>query len=119
MVNISQFYKDMQSEMTIPEVLEKHNISFKEACDLLTRKNKGIRRKKRQKKRYESTGEKYIHKQNNKYFIRRSYKGTTRSYGGYYTLKDAVKVRDYMIRNGWYKNRLKSTCKKLNVRYDG
>ena len=112
MVNISELRKDMKSHLTIEEVLIKHGITFKEAVTLLS---KNQSRKKKQKRPYEKTDEKYISYYCKRYIIRKYVNGKMRSFGGYDTLEDAVKMRDYLMENGWYPNRVKAIRKRLGV----
>ena len=36
-------------------------------------------------------------------------------YGTYYSLEDAIKVRDYFIYNGWRKDKVDKVCDELGV----
>lgn len=114
MVDISQLREDMKSYMTIEEVLEKHGITFQEAIKLLSKKQK--RKPKRKSKRpYRKTGEKYISYYCNRYVIRKSVNGRLLGFGGYSTLEDAVKMRDYLMEHGWYQARVEAIRKRLGV----
>ena len=107
-----ELVEDMRSHMTIEEVLQKHNLSLKECCDLLYYKTNN---RKNRKRKYRETGEPYIRQDGKRFHIRKKINGRAVSFGGYNSLEDAVKVRDYLMEHGWYRNRLKSTLKTLGV----
>lgn len=111
MVNILLLKRDLQTHQSIDEVLIKHNISFKQCMQLLDKFAPG----KHQKRKQKGTGEKYISKIENKFYIRKKKNRRTKSFGGYSSLEDAVKVRDYLVKTGWNKNRLNSICEELGV----
>ena len=113
MVNIPELRKDMKSHMTVEEVLIKHNITFQEAMKLLSKKQK--RKPKKTKRPYRKTGEKYISYYCNRYVIRKSVNGRVLGFGGYNTLEDAVKMRDYLMEHGWYQTRVKAIRERLGV----
>ena len=109
-----EFKKDLQEGASLEETLEKHDISFQDAVQLLIRQGKG---KKNKLTTWDAkTGEKYIIKTiTGKFMIRKSVNGKMRYFGSYETLEDAIIVRNYLVENGWYWQRIKATRKKLGV----
>lgn len=100
---------ELRSGLTISEVCTEHGISFQQLCALM-KKGEPINQENR------STGEKYISFLGGRYVLRKTLKRKMRYFGSYNSLEDAVKVRDYMIENGWYRNRLDNVCKKVGVK---
>ena len=99
--------QDLKDGMTINDVCTKYQLTFKQLMRLFN----GDRYKATTKESISTTGELYISRVGNRYIIRRCKK----HYGTYKTLEDAVKVRNHLIFNGWYKNRLNTICKELGV----
>ena len=114
MFKSDEFIEDMRHADSIGEVLEKHDVSLVEAIDIL---QKISPRKRKEKTSWNAkTGEKYIAQiPSGAYIIRKSVNGKMRYFGKYDNLNDAVKVRDYLLKHGWYPNRVKSIRKKLGV----
>ena len=103
-MNYEDFRADLR-KMTLEDALIKHGLSFEEAV-----KNAG-----QPKVHVNSCKEKYISERNGKYLLRKQTSDGYWYVGSFYTLKDAVKVRDCFIENGWDKNELKNICEKLGV----
>lgn len=115
MFDSDEFIEDMKNGLSVEEGLKKHNISLEEAVVLL---QKSLPRKKKKKKNTwnAKTGEKYISKtKSGKYSIRKHINGKMRYFGNYDNINDAIKVRDYLIENGWYYNRINAIRKRLGV----
>ena len=107
------FIEDMKNGMSLENALQKHDVSFKDAVELL-QKQSGRGKKKTQWNA--KTGEKYISKtKNGKYLIRKNINGKMRYFGYYDNIQDAIKVRDYFSENGWYWQRLNAVQKRLGV----
>lgn len=101
----SQIQKELRNGATIESICEKYELTFKELCKLFISGNYT------NTKSFSSTGKLYISYSGERYIIRRNRK----YYGAYSTLEDAVKVRDYLMINGWYRNRLNKICEELGV----
>ena len=113
MVNISQLRKDLKGELTLEEVCIKHNISFGEMVEIMARNQP--RKPKNKSRKYHSTGERYISYYDKRYMLRRRINGKFRSFGGYETLEDAIKMRDYLDEHGWHSRRVPAIRKRLGV----
>ena len=99
---------ELQNGFTIEQVCNHHNITFTELVEAMQyHKQTGIKHTKRPKKC------KYIRKNKGSghYYIVRS----TVNYGTYETLGDAVKVRDWLVSNGWNREQLDVGCEECNV----
>ena len=112
-----KFQEDLQNGMSIEDACTKHQISFKEAFENMERPqiqgHRSVAQMKAQKK--SKTGEQYIRKIKHRYCIYRKVGEKTRYFGAYTTLKDAVKIRDYMGKHGWFIEKLDQYCKECNV----
>lgn len=100
------FQQDLKDGMSIEEALKKHELTFKYACDnmprTLTKKKKG--KKNNPSKNISINKDKYLVRKNEVY------------YGRYETLKEAMRLRDYMEKYGWNKKELKRIQEKLGVK---
>ena len=114
MVDIIQLSKDMKSGYSIDEILKKHQITLSTAIKLL--KNHQRKHKKRPPVKYEVTNEKYIKKVNGRIYIRKYVNGNVRSFGGYDCMEDAIKIRDYLEKNGWSRQNLDMAKQDCGVR---
>ena len=88
----------LQDGCSIDEVCREYNLTFKGLVTLMhgyERRPEGVR-----------TGEMYIMYRRERFIIHRH----NVHYGSYLTLEDALKVRNYMIYNGWYKDKLDEVC---------
>lgn len=101
---------DLIEGLSIEEALDKYDLSFKDAVNVLT---KSRSKKKKTPKTYFAG--RYIQKSGNYYYLRKTVNGTTKLFGSYNSLEDAEKVRDYCIKHGWYRTRIDAICKKLGV----
>lgn len=109
-MNIREFQSDLH-HMTLEQALIKHNTNLKTVFHILHYKDTA------QGKKGGNTGEMYIRydEKSKSYMLRKNVNGKYTYFGRYKTLEDAVRVRDYMMTHGWYRHRLKSIRKKLNV----
>lgn len=116
-MNIDEFRKDMRSGMPLEDVLKKHNVSFNTAWGIMSRNNdpRRVKKKKKKKSRRTKTNRKYVSKMGKKYYVRKRVNRKVQVFGSYKTLKDAIKVRDCLIEEGWNKNKLKSIWKKCGI----
>ncbi len=113
---LSKFRQDLQAGMTISEACTKHNITLHEAFQQIRNRNYEKKNRRYWGGKETSTGQTYISRTSKgTYFIRKTVNGKYRHFGTYRTLEDAVLVRDYLIKHGWYHQRLNSICKKLGV----
>ena len=113
MFKSDEFKQDLKTH-TLEETLVKHEISFNDAVQLLIRQGK--RKKKKKRKCNAKTGEKYILRTTTgKYIIRKYVRGTIRYFGSYDTLEDAIIMRNYLAKNGWYWQRVNEIRKRLEV----
>ena len=91
--------------MTIEEALKKHELTFKYACDNMPRAiTKKPTKKKNPSKNISINQGKYLVRKNDVY------------YGRYKTLKEAMRIRDYMEKHGWNKKELQNIQEKLGVK---
>lgn len=95
---------DLQKN-TIDYVCRKYDLTFSELVNLL--KNKCSDEF--------FGGYRYIYFVDGIFCIRRWQKDKLVSFGCYARLTDALKVRDYLMCNGWFKHRVKSICEELDV----
>lgn len=116
---MAKFQYDLQQGMSISEALTKHNLTFKQAFNQSHRPKKP--RKKRQSRKrntknwVNNTGEKYIQSRDGHYYVRKSIKGETRTFGTYRTLEDAVLLRDYCMEHGWKQHSIDRYCEILGI----
>lgn len=116
MVNLEKFRNDLRSGKSIEEVLETHKIDLGTALYLMQKHN-GIRRRRRPKTQSScTTGEKYISRYGNKYWLRKTVNKKLRSFGRYDSLEDAIKVRDYMMVHGWYITKLETAQRNCGIK---
>ena len=98
------FQQDLKDGMSIEEALKKHELTFQYACENMPRQLTKERKKGNPSKYISRNEDKYLLRKNNVY------------YGRYRTLKDAMRVRDYMEKHGWNKKDLKKIQEKLGVK---
>lgn len=106
-MSITTIMSELRQGFTIEHVCRSHGLSFMELFMMCDSEN----RKENPEKEL-TTGELYISKKGENYFILR--KGQV-YYGAYYSLEDARKVRDYFIFNRWDKRKVDSVCDIVGV----
>lgn len=90
MGNIHDFQKDLQNGMTLEKALQKHGLTFKEACDRC--------------KSPHSNGEYHnIYLKGRRFVVSRRIKNRDVLFGSFEELDDAVKCRDKLEDNNWDK----------------
>ena len=117
------FREDLRSGMSINEACSKYHCSFEEAFKNMSnhrRKPKRVKKVKKVKNPIQYTPKKYIGcletGSGDKYYtIRKSIKGTTKVFGTYCSLDDALRVRDELIRIGWKQRSVDAICERLGV----
>jgi len=103
----SEIQEDLKSGTTIAEVCSKNDITFKELCQMFH----GYAKKGR------PLGlPMYICRDKRKYMIRKKIKGKEKYYGTYDTIEDAVKVRNELMKYGWYQSRVPAIRKRLGIK---
>jgi hypothetical protein len=115
MINLEKFREDLRSGKSLDDVLKDHNLDIKTAMELLIGFNRNVKEKKKRKSYYSKTNQKYVSKIGNKFYLRKTFNGKLKTFGKYSTVEDAVKVRDYLDKHGWYRNRLKSVWEACEV----
>ena len=107
--------------MSIKEALQKHNLTFKEACDTLSYRNTCKERgrgKQREEKEWHRA-DTYIQSRNGHYYVRKcvpTKKGArTLTFGAYSSLRDAQMMRDALIKDGWHRTHVDRICEELNI----
>lgn len=111
-----EFQKDLQAGMSIQKACEKHQVTFKYACDALLKQ--GVKKKKPKKPRKKitkSTGELYIQQRNDHFYLRKLIRGKIRMFGTYKSLEDAVRMREYCNENGWKQKSIDKYCEILGI----
>ena len=101
----NQIRQQLQNGKTIQEVCKEYHLTFKELCQLF------LQGKYKRTTNEHTTGKLYITSDGKRYILRKD----GNHFGSYNSLDDAVKVRDYMIMNGWYRKRLDGIRKELGV----
>lgn len=102
--------KEDMKNLTLEEALVKNNLSLKEAFEkCLPAPNKGSI------KNEEYNDDRYIQSKRNYYYVRKCIKGKLIHFGKYKTKSDAIKVRDYFIREGWNPLSVAKVCRELGV----
>ena len=93
---------------TIDTICHDYNITFKQLITKMSR----LGREKKPAPSKTHTGQIYIvTNRSGRYIVRKKGK----YYGSYRSLNDAVKVRDYFLRNGWNVNKVDKACKTVGV----
>lgn len=104
-MNPTKIRQQLQNGTTIQEVCTQYHITFQELCQLF------LPGRYSRTTNESSTGRLYVSFDQHRYILRKN--GV--NYGSYQSLDDALKVRDFMIMNGWYRSRLDKVCDELGV----
>lgn len=104
--DISEIRKDIK-KLSIEETCKKHKISFKELVKQTSKKSPRATRK--------PNPHKHIYARGKNYTIQKNINGKFNYFGMYYSLEDACKVRDMLIKYDWKKSCLKKICETLGV----
>ena len=104
-MNTNKIRQQLQNGTTIQEVCQQYHLTFKELCQLF------LSGRYSRTTNESSTGKLYISFNQGRYILRKN--GV--HYGSYRSLDDALKVRYFMIMNGWYRSRLDKVCDELGV----
>lgn len=107
---VEMFQTDLKNGLSLEEALLKHNISFKEAVESVPRVYTFGKRKKKVKQ-----AEKYIQQRGRNFYLRKTVNGKTKMFGTYYSLEDAIKVREHCEEFGWKQRSIDKYCKLLGV----
>lgn len=94
MGNIHDFQKDLRNGMTLEKALQKHGLTFKEACDKC--------------KNFTRNGEYhniYLNRESKKFKVEKMIDSHVIHFGSFEELEDAVKCRDFYETWGWDKNK--------------
>ena len=112
-----KFQEDLQNGMSIEDACTKHQISFKEAFENMERPHiRGHRTVSQMKTQRKSrSGEQYIQRIKKRYCIYRKINGKHMYFGAYSTLRDAVKIRDCLVKEGWCPDKLDDYCRACGV----
>ena len=122
MINVKKlqrFQWDLQDGMTISDACRKHEISFKYACDNMPKIQKS---KIRPKKTSNTFASQYIQHRNGKYHLRKYIpdckrdKSSTVMFGTYYSLEDAIRMREHCKKHGWKKRSVDRYCEELGIK---
>ena len=114
-MGIKEFQHDLQNGMTLENALLKHGLTFKQAWELCPKPLSHSERELKNPKRFCRRAGLHIQQRNDKFYLRRTIKGKMSSFGVYTRLEDAIKVRDYMEKNGWSKSKMNEACKKYGI----
>lgn len=107
MVDVLELKQDFKSHLTITEVCMKHKITLGEALCLIQPKYA------RNQSSPNRTNEHYIQELNGRFYIRKRRRNKIRSYGGYSTLEEAIKVRDKLMNCEWDRSKLEQIKKEV------
>ena len=103
-LKLRRFQEDIRDGMKLEEALHKHQLSLKYAFNNMPKTV--VKR---------GGNPTFIAPVGNKFLIRKTVNGSTKHFGTYMTLNEAVKVRDYCERHGWIKENLDKYCEELGV----
>lgn len=103
------FQDDLRNGMTLEDALCKYHLTLKEAFESIP----GTIRKGPDNQSH--SGEIYIIKRRNSFYIQKSMNGRHVHFGSYRYLQEAVKVRDYFMEHGWDKSKVDEVCELLSV----
>ena len=93
---------------TINTICREYNITFADLVKIMSRYGSEESTKNKQRK---GTGHLYISEHCGKYIIRKNRK----HFGTYKSLRDAIRIRDWFICNGWYVHRIDRACRECKV----
>ena len=103
-MNINEIRSKLQQGKTINEVCKEYQLTFQQLFRMLNGGVVGASVS-------PTTEALYLTKSGERYVLRKDDK----HYGTYYSLEDAIKVRDYFIYNGWRKDKEDKVCDELGV----
>ena len=109
-----EFQDDLRGGMTIEEACQKHGVSFREAVIHMPPRPRPPGKKKHYKYP-QKTVAKHIVFRNGRFHLNRYIKRKSVAFGIYYSLEDAVKVRDYCDEHGWKQRKIDEYCRVLGV----
>ena len=107
-MNPSEIRKELQSGVSIAEVCTKYDLTFKDLCHMFH----GYVQKRR---KLDLPMYICLRSDEKGYMIRRRVNGKVKYFGCYDTIDDAIKVRDYLIKHGWYQKRVPRIREELGV----
>ena len=112
-MGIEQFQRDLRNGMKLETALIKHNLSLKEAFDVVHKPivNPARKRTPYKKRRYYNRIEENIIKKGGAYHLRKSINRKTVWGGSYDTLEEARTVREYLNEHGWNIVKVNEACK--------
>ena len=105
-MNSQEIRSKLKNGTTINQVCTEYKISFKTLVRLMSRLGRDY-----ETPQDTNTGELYITYKRGRFNVN---KGNT-YFGGYYTLDDAVRVRDWFIFHRWDKRWIDRACKETGV----
>lgn len=116
-MGVKAFQNDLRKGMTLEDALIKHNLTLKEALDVVHKPITQPKRMKPYTKRniYKNVGM-HIRLRKDSCHLRKSINGKMHWGGAYDTLEDAEKVRDYLEKHGWNKIKVNQACKELGIK---
>ena len=97
MGDIATFQMDLRNGMSITDALKKHGFTLQEALD----KVNPIAYVPAHERKRNPDMKNISHRRGGNYSVRKKFNGSTRTYGTYSNLHDAILVRDYFDENGW------------------
>ena len=107
-MNSKEIRTKLRNGTTITQICTEYQLTFKDLITLMSKYGNENTFKNTPRK---STGYLYITEHCNRYIIRKNRK----HFGTYRSIGDAVRVRDWFIRNGWYQRRLDRACRECGV----
>ena len=116
-MGIEEFQQDLRDGMSLEKALTKHNLSFKEAVDVVHKPiTKSIRKRKPYHKRnlYRNV-DKNIAQRGDAFYLRKLINGKHTWGGSYNTLEEALKVRNYLDEHGWNLINVNEACRKFGI----
>ena len=118
-MSITQFQKDLKNGASLEEALTDNKVTLKQAFDYAMQEHLAQAKTKKRKRKPYYRVDKYIYKYSRIYYIRRQFRtaGEYKNYlfGAYYTVEDAMKIRDCLDKYGWEQKRVDEYCKMCGV----
>lgn len=119
MSDIVNFQKDLKNGASLEEALTNNNLSLKDAFDYAMKEHLKHKTTEKKRRKYYARVDKHIYKYSRIYYIRRQFPNgngyDNLIFGSYYSVEDAVKIRDCLDKYGWEQKRVDEYCEMTGV----